>query len=408
VLHYKFKKSILKKSEFRIQEEEMADSKELRSDELRQIIERAVAQVLDRQMPKLQAELVEHVLAELPAASEPAGAKSDQGQSDAQGNLVQAVASIHAGTTQKEILRALLDAGAAYATRVALFVMKAGAANGWQSRGLGDDEAIRDFSLDMNAGPAIHAYQNRVATPGNIAEMDRRFLDRFGGPENEQVLLLPLVLKDKVAALLYADGGADGLLDSASLELLVMATSAWLEVASLRKQTQLQKESSDSVAAPERAAPAAPVQTVSSFSDPFAGHTPKHTAARAPEPEPVAEVVEVSAHAASASAAASAPAAATDPFAAMSAEDADTHRKAQRFARLLVDEIKLYNQAKVAEGRRNKDLYDRLKDDIEKSRATYTKRYGSTAAASGDYFQKEVVRNLAEEDLSIMGASFHK
>jgi hypothetical protein len=375
------------------------------SKERRQIIEQAVAQVLDRQMPKLQAELVEQVLAELPAVTESARGMGNS-RSGAHGNLVQAVASIHAGTTQKEILRALLDAGAAYTARVALFVMKAGVANGWQGRGFGDDEGIKDFSLDMNAGPAIHAYQNRVATPGNIAEMDHRFVDRFGGPENEQVLLLPLVLKDKVAALLYADGGAEGLLDSPSLELLVMATSAWLEVASLRKQSQAQKEGGESTAVPERPAPAS-VQTVSSFSDPFASHVPKHNA-RAPEPEPVAEVVEVSTHAASASAAASAPAAATDPFAAMSAEDADTHRKAQRFARLLVDEIKLYNQAKVAEGRRNKDLYDRLKDDIEKSRATYTKRYGSTAAASGDYFQKEVVRNLAEEDLSVMGASFHK
>jgi hypothetical protein len=380
----------------------MVDSKNLR-----QIIERAVAQVLDRQMPKLQAELVEHVLTELPAAAASSGASSSVSPGQAgSGNLVQAVASVHAGTTQKEILRALLDAGAAYGARLALFVMKAGAANGWQGRGFGDDETIKDFSLDMNAGPAIHAYQNRVATPGNIAEMDRRFVDRFGGPENEQVLLLPLVLKDKVAALLYADAGSDGLLDSPSLELLVMATSAWLEVASLRKQAQSQKEGAESIAAPERPALAAPVQTVSSFSDPFAAHTPKHTAARAPEP--VAEVVEVSAHAASASAAASAPAAATDPFAGMSAEDADTHRKAQRFARLLVDEIKLYNQAKVAEGRRNKDLYDRLKDDIEKSRATYTKRYGTTAAASGDYFQKEVVRNLAEEDLSVMGTNFRK
>jgi hypothetical protein len=151
---------------------------------------------------------------------------------------------------------------------------------------------------------------------------------------------------------------------------------------------------------------AAPVHSVSAFSDPFAGHTPKHIE-KAPEPEPAAEVVEVSTHAAAASAA-SAPAAAADPFAGMSAEDADTHRKAQRFARLLVDEIKLYNQAKVAEGRRHKDLYDRLKDDIEKSRSTFTKRYGSSAAASGDYFQKEVVRNLAEEDLSIMGANFRK
>ena len=67
---------------------------------------------------------------------------------------------------------------------------------------------------------------------------------------------------------------------------------------------------------------------------------------------------------------------------AMSPEDADTHRKAQRFARLLVDEIKLYNQAKVTEGRKNKDLYDRLKEDIDKSRATYKKRYGNTVAAT--------------------------
>jgi hypothetical protein len=372
----------------------MADSKELQ-----QIVERAVAQVLDRQLPKLQAELVKSVLAELPALG--AGqASAEAGAGSGAGSLVQAVASVHAGTTQKEILRALLDAGSAYAARVALFVVRAGAASGWQGRGFGEDEAIKDFALEM-AGPVAHAYQNRVASPGNIAEMDRRFVERFTGPENEQILVLPLVLKDKVAALLYADGGAGGVLDAASLELLVMGTSAWLEVTSLRKQTQRDVGE----AAPAMPA-AAPVHSVSAFSDPFAGHTPKHIE-KAPEPEPAAEVVEVSTHAAAASAA-SAPAAAADPFAGMSAEDADTHRKAQRFARLLVDEIKLYNQAKVAEGRRHKDLYDRLKDDIEKSRSTFTKRYGSSAAASGDYFQKEVVRNLAEEDLSIMGGNFRK
>lgn len=372
----------------------MADSKDLQ-----QIVERAVAKALDLQLPKLRAEIARSVIAELPALA----ATSEAGSEANPAALVQAVASIHAGMTQKEILRALLDAGSDYGARVALFVVKAGAALGWQSRGFGDDEAIKDFPLDMNAGPAAHAYQNRIVTPGNIAEMDQRFVRRFGGPENEQVLVLPLVLKDKVAALLYADGGAGGVLDAPSLELLVMATSSWLEVTSLRKQ--FQKDVTEAVTG--LSAPAAPpVQTVSSFPDPFAGHVPKHTASRAPEPEPAAEVVEVAAHAASA--AASAPAAATDPFAGMSPDDAETHRKAQRFARLLVDEIKLYNQAKVNEGRRHKDLYDRLKEDIEKSRATYQKRYGSTAAASGDYFQKEVVRNLAEEDLAVMGSNFRK
>ncbi len=387
----------------------MAESKE---NELEQIVERAVAQALDHQLPKLQAELVRSVLAELPALA--AGRESGAASLN-QSSLVQAVASVHAGTTQKEILRALLDAGTAYGARVALFVVKSGAATGWQGRGFGDDDSIKDFSLDMSGGPAAHAYLNRTVTPANIAEMDRRFVQQFGGPENEQILVLPLVLKDKVAALLYADGGASNQLDPTSLELLVMATSTWLEVTSLRKQAQ--KDPSEGTGGlpalhmPPPPAPAAsvlppapPAQTVSSFPDPFAAHTPKHIAPKAaPEPEPAAEVVEV-AHAA----AAAAPAAAADPFAGMSAEDAETHRKAQRFARLLVDEIKLYNQAKVAEGRRHKDLYDRLKEDIEKSRSTYTKRYGTTAAASGDYFQREVVRNLAEEDLSVMGANFRK
>jgi hypothetical protein len=392
----------------------MADSNPNRNEDrsqVQQIVERAVTQVLSGQLATLQEQLVARVMAELPVA---ASATESRAASGVQANLVQAVAGIHAGTTQKEILRALLDAGSAHGARVALFVMKSGAAHGWQSRGFGEEETVKDFSLDMSSGPAAHAYQNRIVTPGNIAEMDARFAQKFGGPANEQVIVLPLVLKDKVAALLYADGGADNLLDAASLELLVMTTSAWLEVTSLRKQAQAREASEVPAAAAREAAPAVAAQPATSFSDPFAGHSPHHAPAKsAPEPEPeaepAAEVVEIAAHAAAAGAsAASAPAVAEDPFASMSPEDADTHRKAQRFARLLVDEIKLYNQAKVNEGRRHKDLYDRLKADIEKSRNTFQKRYGSTAAASGDYFQKEVVRSLAEDDLTVMGASFRQ
>jgi len=365
--------------------------------DVRQVVERAVAESLQSQIPDLQSRIVESVLQTLPARSGevPMAAPGGEGSAD----LVRAVSAIHAGSTQKEILRALLDAAAGYSARVALFVVKAGAASGWQARGFGEDESVKDFSLDLSAGPVAHTYENRTPTPGNVAEMGKVFVDQFGGPANEQLLVLPLLLKDKVAALVYADGGDSGKLESPALELLVMATSAWLEVVSLRKQAG--KEES---AAPTRVE-AAPVHTVSSFSDPFAGHAPKHITASAPavQEEPAAEVVEVArAHAS----AAAAPAAATDPLAGLSPEDADVHRKAQRFARLLVDEIKLYNQAKVAEGRRNKDLFDRLKEDIDKSRGTFQKRYGGTVAATGDYFQQELLRSLAEDDVSIMGANF--
>jgi len=95
-------------------------------------------------------------------------------------------------------------------------------------------------------------------------------------------------------------------------------------------------------------------------------------------------------------------------MAGLSDEDAEVHHKAQRFARLLMDEIKLYNQAKVADGRKHKDIFDRLKEDIEKSRATYHKRYGNTSAASGDYFNQELIRSLAEDDISLLGKNFQR
>jgi hypothetical protein len=85
-------------------------------------------------------------------------------------------------------------------------------------------------------------------------------------------------------------------------------------------------------------------------------------------------------------------------------EEAKAHNDARRFARLLVSEIKLYNEAKVAEGRINRDLYDRLKEDIDRSRQMYDKRVSPIVAAKFDYFYDELVSSLAEGDPSRLGA----
>lgn len=79
------------------------------------------------------------------------------------------------------------------------------------------------------------------------------------------------------------------------------------------------------------------------------------------------------------------------------------HNDARRFARLLVSEIKLYNAAKVNEGRRNFDLYDRLKDEIDRSRKVYDKRVSPAVAARFDYFYDELVQTLAEGDPAKLG-----
>ncbi|HWO39210.1 MAG TPA: hypothetical protein VNO32_61340, partial [Candidatus Acidoferrum sp.] len=221
--------------------------------EIEQIIASAVAEALQAQIPLLQAQIVRQVLDALPRqASALPIATAAQSKP-----LVNSVAKIHSGSTQKEILRGLLDAGSEHCSRIALFVVKAGAASGWQSRGFGDDEVVKAFPLDLSAGPVAYTYQNRVATPGNVAEMGGPFVEQFGSPANEQVLVLPLTLKDKVAALVYADGGDSDKLDADALELLVIATSAWLEVISLRKLTAA-KEDGDVPSNIERPTPPLP------------------------------------------------------------------------------------------------------------------------------------------------------
>jgi hypothetical protein len=397
------------------------------------IVERVVGQVLDSHAGQLRAEIVRRVMEEIaaaPAAAEPSAhdAASVSGPAD----LARAVAEIQLGSSQREILRALLDTSARHAARVALFVVKGSHATGWQARGFANSDALKDFALDEHAPAVAHAIRDRVVASAPVADLDSRFLKEFGTPASGEGRILPLILKDKVAALVYADSGTDaaGLLNAGAIELLVLSTSAWLEVNSLRKQAQMHVDSHN-VPAAEAAPHHAPAQPVPAFNDPFASHAPAYSSGHAMAAAAAGEAsapVASAAHSAIAEVQsvaveaemepglaeplpigqAETKAAPETPVSSISTEDQDVHRKAQRFARLLVDEIKLYNQAKVAEGRKHKDLYDRLKETIEKSRATYQKRYGKTVAASGNYFQNEIIRSLAEDDLSIMGANFRQ
>lgn len=82
------------------------------------------------------------------------------------------------------------------------------------------------------------------------------------------------------------------------------------------------------------------------------------------------------------------------------------HNDARRFARLLVSEIKLYNEQKVNEGRDAADLYDRLREAIDRSREMYDKRVQPQVAAKFDYFHYELVSNLAEGNAQKLGGSY--
>jgi hypothetical protein len=93
---------------------------------------------------------------------------------------------------------------------------------------------------------------------------------------------------------------------------------------------------------------------------------------------------------------------ATTRLAAAPGDEAQ-HEEARRLARLLVSEIKLYNEEQVEAGRRNRDIYERLREDIDRSRQMYEERVEPRLAKSTDYFYQELVRILAAGDSKALG-----
>ncbi|HET6840764.1 MAG TPA: hypothetical protein VFK06_03635 [Candidatus Angelobacter sp.] len=321
------------------------------------IIEEAIAEVLTASLPRLREEIVQRTMEQLESLPAPPLEISPSELLNA------AVVAIHEMSSQAEVLRRLLEGCAQFAARSALFVVKGRAIAGWLAFGFEENDSIKNFSLDTATGPVAQAIQDRNPVTTTISDFDPGFASAMGTPVVSACQVLPLVVRQKVAAVVYVDAGLapEGKLDAHALQLLMRFTGLWIELLTLRK------------AAPEdvQAVPAA-VQ---------AGNSP----AVAPEVSVAREAP-----------------------AALSPEDAEIHKKARRFAKLLVEEIKLYNGQKVTEGRQNKDLYIRLQDEIEKSKATYARRYAESTAASGDYFTEELIRVLADNDVTLMGAGYSR
>ena len=387
------------------------------SKHIREIIERVVSVSLATHVTTLKDELVEKTCEQLeritPAEAAPApppgGAPTDL--------LNAAMNSIRDATTQVDILGSLLEGTTKFAERAALFVIRAGAATGWRATGLENNEGIKAVGLDLNSGLAARAYHDRVPAAGSAAEFDAQFVSTYGAPgDGCSALVLPLAIRDKVAALLYVDAGVGpgGKLDPSAMEALVHCTGMWLEIMAARKSGASPAEHEaehhvhvDAAAEPpqapamepEHAEPAPPVYAVAAEPSPEPTFVPAAVAA-APAPALEQEgVPAVNPHLPTA-------ADVGHPPAGMSPEEEEVHKKARRFAKLLVDEIKLYNQTKLVEGRAHRDIYARLKDDIDKSRATYDKRYGATSASSSNYFTQELIRILANDDPSLLGDGF--
>ena len=319
--------------------------------------------------------------------------------------LKASLATIEKGANLSEVLTHLVVEVTKGIERAAMFIVKSNAAVGWYARGFDHPESVKTLSVPLNADTVFRlVHSSRHATRGHITHSPgtAQVLARLGG-DPHGILAVPLILREKVAAVLFCCSSEDEVPQSTAdaIEILVSYAGKVIDVLSAGPKTAASATSPGtgpnlrpSVSAPPAVPPpvpeppAAPAWGGGSLRPqaPSAFRPPSGAPSRIPTP------------AASMPAPGSAP-----PSRSLGPEDQKAHDDAKRFARLVVSEIKLYNEAKVTEGRRTRDLYERLKEDIERGRQMYHDRVSPSVRESSDYFLDELVRILAGGDASALG-----
>lgn len=445
-------------------------------------------------------------------------------------SLKNSLIQIDKGKTQVEILDSFLKEAAQYASRVAIFIFKNEQAVGWKGIGFtkfgADDSKIKTTIFPLSQGnPFFNTYQNKSTYIYQPLSEDL-IIKTLGGPKPEIVFLTPLIIKDKVAAALYADEIKGAInLEPDILEILTYTSSLCISLIGLRQLLPCPtltkgevKVSAPRVSKPEVVPPAPPVpppspektqkfdikamqqleaikretlkKTPETFKEPTQTvQIPPVVSTPVPPPPPkeqfevtkVSEAYEMEQpreveveemeeaksieYEVPEAPPASEWAAETEggmrefepeeikkpvpppppppppkmeppqnieeiyakksvevkPPAdfkkerpgfgfesvpvqpGLTPEESRRHDEARRFARLLVSEIKLYNENKVEEGRKNKNIYSLLKEDIDRSKQLYEERIAADIRAKSDYFKQALISILASGDPSALG-----
>jgi len=87
----------------------------------------------------------------------------------------------------------------------------------------------------------------------------------------------------------------------------------------------------------------------------------------------------------------------------LSPEEQELHRRANRVAKVSMQDIRMLHPDQVRLGREHKDICIRLRDDIEKAHREYDRRFRPIMDHPVDYFYRWLVEILAEGDAHALG-----
>jgi hypothetical protein len=255
----------------------------------------------------------------------------------------------------------LVDATRGFCGRAALFLvhdhkLHFEAARNIDGPGPADDVALESAPAFVTA-VATRDTLVAMRTSRELSEPLAAYLCQSLGQET-RCCLFPIVTRQGVPAVLYADSSE---VDVDALELLVATVGAVIETRP----------------APPAVAP--PPETLVTIS----AATPSAPGNSAPAQKP--EILS---------------------WFSLSHEDRQLHLRAQRFARVQVAEIRLYQSEKVKNARAAHDLYTSLKEEIISGREVFRSKFLNASDSMVDYLHLELVRTLANDDVELLGQDY--
>lgn len=244
-------------------------------------------------------------------------------------------------------IRTLLEGASNYCARAALFQVAGKNLKFEGGLGIGEDPETTAAEFPLKSAPAfanvVEARETVVAL-GTAGELSQTAMELMGGSSAKKVYLFPMVLRQNVAAVLYAEPALEQEhepMDVSALELIAALAANTIE--------------GETVMVPVR---------------------------------PRLDLIRIAAVGA-------APEDATP--------DEAVHLRGKRFARNQVAHLMLYKTAQVNAGRAARDVYGTLKGDIDAGREAFRQQFLSNCPSMVDYYHLELVNTIAKNESALLG-----
>jgi hypothetical protein len=259
------------------------------------------------------------------------------------------VKKIASAVNQLVLIGSIIDGINHFCDRAAIFLLRDDKLVGWKGKGFsGHDGQINDedlkrvfFSLSANT-IFKNVIENKKSYMGEPISKPDDFLiyNRLGGGKPQKIFVLPFFVKGKPQAIIYADSLVDIPINHKIIEILATVGELSLDMLPIRQKVLTKIKTQEFVEEPE-------------LEVKFIEHTDEFEKTAAP-------------------------AKANDP---------------ERYARVIINDIILYNKKVVEDGIKNKNLYEVLKETLLQAKELYMRRSSDLR-----YFEEQMVKILAKGD----------